>query len=282
MLIVDNIKFAYPKQNYLFDNLSLELKKGGIYGLLGKNGAGKTTLLSLLSGVLFPDYGSISLLNMSSINRSRQFLQEVYLLTDTEFAKPQNLTGNEYLKAYASFYPRFDYNKFDVILKEWAISSTKKLTQFSSGEYKKFLLSFALASNCSLLLLDEPTNGLDIPAKVKFRSLVANTITEDSSIIISSHQVRDLEDLIDPIIILDQGQIILNQSIAEIENKITFTTSTNKPAPGTTLYTTPVVNGFTSATIRHNDEKYTKVDLEILFSAVINNPKLIQSLWSDK
>lgn len=280
MINVDNIRFSYSKNDTLFKNLSLNIRGGGIYGLLGKNGAGKTTLLNLLSGIIFPEDGSINFLDTKSHYRSKQFLQEVFLITAEP--KAAKLSGKDYLKIYAIFYPRFDYAKFNLILKDWGISLNKKLDHLSSGEYKKFLLSFALSSNCRLLLLDEPTNGLDIPAKAIFRNLIASTITEDSCIIISSHQVRDLEDLIDPIIILDQGQILLNQTIAEIESKLSFITSANKPNLSTTLYSMQGVNGYTHAVIRDNSDIYTKVDLEILFNAAINNPQLIQRLWSDK
>jgi len=125
------------------------------------------------------------------------------------------VTADVYVDLYAPFYKKFDQNAYTTAINEFALPTDKKLTTLSYGQKKKFLVVFALATNCKLLLLDEPTNGLDIPSKSQFRKLLASMLTENKTFIIATHQVRDLETLIDTVVILDNGKIIFNQPIYE-------------------------------------------------------------------
>jgi ABC-2 type transport system ATP-binding protein len=280
MITLSNVNFAHKKHEALFNNLNLSLEAGGIYGLLGKNGAGKTSLLKLISGVIFPNAGLIQAFNCDSASREKKMLQEVYLLTEENLK--YSLSGNEYHKIYAPFYPRFTDEKFTNILQEWGVQAHKKLNQLSEGERKKFFIAFALSTNCRLILLDEPSNGLDIPSKTMFRRLIAGALNEESSLVISSHQVRDLESLIDPVIILDNGKIILNQTIAKIEEKLNFGLSSTIPADEKLLYSMPSVGGIAYTSIRQNEQHYgAKIDLELLFNTVINNSAQISQIFGE-
>ena len=198
----------------------------------------------------------------------------------TEENTKHSISGLEYIKIYSKLYPRFDHARFIKIAKELELNYTKKLSDLSEGMYKKYFIAFAIATNCRLLLLDEPTNSLDIPSKTVFKQLIASGINEASTIIISTHQVHDLDNLVDPIIIIDQGKILLNQSLTNIENKITFGTNLPNVNEQNTLYSMTTISGTAYALIRDPDYQYeTKVDLELLFNAVINNQELITKLF---
>lgn len=280
MVTLQNINFNYNGHS-VFNNLNLEIKPGNIYGLLGKNGAGKSTMLNLISGSFFPQKGTTEIFQKNTTHRKKAVLQEICLLNEDNL--DHTLSAREYLKVYAGFYPRFDLAKFYNIADEWQIRYQDKLANLSHGERKKFLIAFALATNCRLILLDEPTNGLDIPAKSIFRSLIANASNDNTSIIISSHQVRDLEGLIDPVIILNNGEIVLNQSIAQIEDKLYFGLSQTPPEHSQLLYSMAIPAGFAYVAARQIDADYgAKADLELLFNAVINHTAEINQLFGEK
>jgi ABC-2 type transport system ATP-binding protein len=262
----------------LFDSLNLTIKPGSIYGLLGKNGAGKTTLLNLINGTIFPQRGIAKVFGHDTVTRDKLMLQDIFFLCEDNI--DYSISANEYLKIYGAFYPRFNPDKFYAIANEWHIRFQDKINNFSHGERKKFLIAFAIATKCRLILLDEPTNGLDIPAKSTFRSQIAGAISDETSMIISSHQVRDLEGLIDPIIILDNGKIILNETIERIEEQLSFGLSQTTPTDEDLLYSMPVPAGFAYVKKRHPDADYgARVDLELLFNAVTNNPGVINQLF---
>ncbi|MFA6075494.1 MAG: ABC transporter ATP-binding protein [Negativicutes bacterium] len=278
MLTINNLRFGYGTKRKLFEGLNLELVPGNIYGLLGKNGAGKTTLLKIISGVLFAQGGDCKLFGRRAELREWQMLSEVYFLPE-EPAAPVN-SGKEYIKIYASFYPRFSITKFTKIIEEWKINVDQSIATLSQGERKKFFIAFALATNCKLILMDEPSNGLDIPAKTVFRKLIAGAVDENSALVISSHQVRDLDGLIDPIIIIDSGKIVLNESIANIEDKIMFSLGAVEPDTERLLYSMQVPAGWSFAVVKTNVDDYgSKADLELLFNATVENPARMQQLF---
>ena len=201
MVNVQNVTFSYTKKTELLTNLSLKLEAGRIHGLLGKNGEGKSTLLKLISGLDFPQQGSIDTLGFNPTKRYPEMLREIYFIPEE---LPQlTLSIENYEKVYAPFYPNFRAEQFNGYLKEFDIENKKSmLTKLSHGQKKKVFVAFGLATNTKLLLMDEPTNGLDIPSKGQFRRMVASAIDENRCLIISTHQVHDLDSLIDSIIVM--------------------------------------------------------------------------------
>ncbi|MBI9098452.1 MAG: ABC transporter ATP-binding protein, partial [Spirochaetaceae bacterium] len=243
MISIDNLYFQYGK-NKLFTDLHLHVDSGNIYGLLGKNGAGKSTLLKIISGMLFVDQGSCTVKSMSSFKRLPQVLEDLYYLPEEFYLPP--LKSSEYEKMYGELYPRFDKEKFNTYLQEFELDpgSDKRLSKLSLGQKKKYLLAFGLASGTSLLLLDEPTNGLDIPSKRQFRRLVAMAMSDHRTIIISTHQVKDVENLIDPVIILDNGRILFNETMESINRNLTV--SMEKKEVSDALYSEENIGGYTT------------------------------------
>ncbi len=220
MISFQNLNFSYPKQAPLFRNLTLEVKSGSIIGLLGKNGSGKTTLLKLVSGLLYPEAGNLQVLGHQPKNRLPSFLEDIFLIPE-EFYLP-SISIEKFIRANSGFYPKFDHKLIKQLQEACELSGTQSIHQLSFGQKKKFLITFALATKCRLLLLDEPTNGLDIPSKGIFRKIVAGSLDEDQLVVISTHQVKDVENLIDSIIILDNGQVILHKDLHEVSAELQF------------------------------------------------------------
>lgn len=277
MIKIENLFFTYSSKKPLFDHLSLVLPSGNIYGLLGKNGAGKSTLLKIISGLLFPATGIVDVIGFRPQDRYPQFLSEIYLITE-EFHLP-SLQLSSYVKLYSPFYPRFNSILFDEYIAEFKLHKDQNLSTLSYGQKKNFLLSFGLATDCRLLILDEPTNGLDIPSKSIFRKIVANAIHENRSFIISTHQVRDMENLIDPIIILDEGKIVFCQEYEKVSQKLTISKQTTKP-DSSVIYAESTFGGYTVVKENTTQEE-TRVNLEILFNAVISNTDKINNLFKN-
>jgi ABC-2 type transport system ATP-binding protein len=267
---MQNVGFSYT-QNRLFNHLDLEIRRGNIYGLLGKNGAGKTTLLKILSGQLFIEEGETKVLGENPQERKPSLLSEIFYLPE-EFPLPK-MKASEYLAMRSPFYPKFDHEMFSQYCREFDIDLNQHLDQMSLGQKKKVLLSFGLATNTALLILDEPTNGLDIPSKRQFRQTVASAMTEQRTFIISTHQVRDMENLIDPIIILHDGKVIFNDTVESVNEKYVLSLTTEQPKAGEGMYTEKVLGGWMVLSERTDDKEGKPLDLETLFNVIIEQSK---------
>lgn len=274
MITLKELSFSYSRKKEVLDRINLEVGSGYICGLLGKNGEGKTTLLNLLSGQIFPDQGSCLVLEETPSERNARFLQQIFLLPE-EISMPE-VTAIEYIKMYAPFYPTFRDDICKTCIESLEINISDRLSKMSQGQRKKVAITLALAAHTPLLLMDEPTNGLDIPSKATFRRLVASLIDDDQTVIISTHQVRDLESLIDTVLILDQRQILLNKTLNEIGEKLYFGPLLPEEKA---LYSEPTPQGTIGVTARE-DKGETAVSLELLFNAAITYPKEIQRIMN--
>ncbi len=274
MITLKELSFSYSRKKEVLDRINLEVGSGHICGLLGKNGEGKTTLLNLLSGQIFPDQGSCLVLEEIPSERNARFLQQIFLLPE-EISMPE-VTAIEYIKMYAPFYPTFRDDICKACVESFEINLSDRLSKMSQGQRKKVAITLALAAHTPLLLMDEPTNGLDIPSKATFRRLVASLIDDNQTVIISTHQVRDLESLIDTVLILDQRQILLNKTLNEIREKLYFGPLLPEEKA---LYSEPTPQGTIGVTARDGKEE-TAVSLELLFNAAITYPKEIQRIMN--
>ena len=277
MIEINSLSFGYNRRKLLYKDLSLALPPGHIYGLLGKNGAGKSTLLKNLIGLLFPTSGSISINGFVPKKRLPSFLQTIYFIPEEVYVPALTIEG--YRNLFAPFYPTFDSEKFAHYLDELNIKNKGKLNTFSFGQQKKFVIAFALACNTQVLLLDEPTNGLDIPSKTQFRKLIASVMNEERTIFISTHQIRDLENLIDQVIIVDNGRLLLNASVEKITEKLCFKTVKELPDDVNLFFSEESLRGI-SVVYENKDGEDTRVELEQLFNAVTENPAMAMKLFS--
>lgn len=271
LIELSSLTFGYSKNKPLFQNLDLALAPGHIYGMFGKNGTGKTTLLKQMTGLLFPDKGESVIFGQQAYQRKPAVLQDLFLLPENFELPP--LSAETFRDVHGPLYPRFSNEQFDNFLREFDIPADQQLTKLSFGQQKKALLSFALATNTRLLLMDEPTNGLDIPSKSQFRRVLAGAISEEQSVLISTHQVRDLASLIDEVIILENGQIIFQEAIDRIDQTLSFQ-EVKEGENAEALFSEPSFSGH--KVIVPASDQQTEIDLELLFSGVLTNPQTIQ------
>lgn len=273
MIEIKDLAFSYGSSNVL-RNITMKLEAGKIYGLLGENGVGKTTLLTLLCGLKKLQTGSIDIDGYNPYERNPLFLEELFYLPDE--VAPVNDRAIRWARETGKFWPEFNLDKFDSLMSLFEVDSSLKMTKMSAGMLKKTYICFALACGTRYLFMDEPTNGLDIPSKAQFRSALLKYTREDSTIVISTHQVRDLENVIDPIIILDTRDVLLNASIEEISSALYFDYS--QTLHPDSLYSEQLPGGFIQ--VRPNTSALeSKVNIEALFNAAHRNKALIKDIF---
>ncbi len=276
MVSIEQLSFGYTRKQSLFNQLALELQPGHIYGLLGRNGAGKTTLLKIIAGLVFPREGRSVVSGFDSRHRTPECLEDICFIPE-EYHLPA-VRISRYVSLNAPFYKKFDHEKLDWLLREFQLKKDQKLHQLSFGQKKKFLLAFGLSTSSRLLLMDEPTNGLDIPSKSQFRRVIAASLTAEQSVVISTHQVRDLETLIDPVIIIDEGRIIFEKSLAEISSALSFETLSEIRENFQPIYYEEGLGGY-AAIMPNMKNKDTRIDMELLFNGVVANTKGINQAF---
>lgn len=267
MIQVENISFRYPgSKHQVFTDFSLNIEGNKIYGLLGKNGTGKSTLLYLMSGLMRAGKGSISIDGINSRERNPLLLQEIFMVPE-EFELPA-VSLDTYIRINEGFYPRFSREVLNSCLKDFDLPLSLHLKELSMGQKKKVLMSYALAAGTRYLFMDEPTNGLDIPSKSQFRRVVANNMGDDRTIIISTHQVHDVETLLDHILILSENRMLLNASTADICTQYSFELRPANEMDDSVIYAEPTLQGNAVVARRKEGEPETPLNLELLFSAV--------------
>ena len=280
MITVKQLSFGYTRRRNIFDSLSLELPKGSIVGLLGRNGEGKTTLLKLLYGQLLRRQGELKVLEADPKHRAVSFLQQVYLLPE-EFRVPP-ISIRSFFDISAPFYPNYDETVAKELIDIFGLQWDMNLKKISQGQKKKALIAFALSLRVPLLLLDEPTNGLDIPSKGEFRRAVARYTSDEQTILISTHQVRDLEQLIDRVLIMERGSIFCNATVADITERLSFRLITPELADKA-LYSEPSAVGTVGILPSDgSEESESNYSMELFFNAVISERDRILQALSEK
>ena len=280
MITVENLSFLYRKsKRAVLHDFSLSLEKGRVYGLLGKNGAGKSTLLYLMSGLLTPKSGKVVYHDVDVRRRLPITLQDMFLVPEEFDLPPVSLIS--YIELNSPFYPRFSKEDMVKYLHYFEMDINIDLGALSMGQKKKVFMSFALATNTSLLLMDEPTNGLDIPGKSQFRKFIASGMTDDKTILISTHQVRDIDKVLDHVLIMDNSRVLLNESTMSICDKLFFTESENRELLQSSLFSTPSIQG-NFLLLPNVSGEDSEINLELLFNATLAVPERISALFHSK
>ena len=280
MLQVENISFSYRRgKKEVLSDFSLSLEKGRVYGLLGKNGAGKSTLLYLMSGLLTPKHGKVMYHDTDVRRRLPITLQDMFLVPEEFELPPISLIS--YIELNGNFYPRFSKEDMVKYLHFFEMDLDTDLGALSMGQKKKVFMSFALATNTSLLRMDEPTNGLDIPGKSQFRKFIASGMSDDKTIVISTHQVRDIDKVLDHVLIMDNSHVLLDQSITSICDKLLFVESDDRELVKTALYTLPSVQG-NLLLLPNTENEESEINLELLFGATLAMPDKIVEMFHAK
>ena len=268
MIEVNNISFRYPGTKHnVFSNFSMSLEANNIYGLLGKNGTGKSTLLYLISGLLRPANGEVKVDGRLATDRQPDMLKEMFIVPE-EFNLPA-VSLDTYVKMNKPFYPNFSQEVLESCLKDFELPQTLKLNELSMGQKKKVYMSFALAAGTKYLFMDEPTNGLDIPSKTQFRRVIANNMSDERTLIISTHQVHDVETLLDHILILSESEMLLNSTVSKICANYSFEYRQPQEMDETVIYAEPTLQGNAVIAKRGKDDEETQMNLELLFNAVV-------------
>lgn len=263
MIKLNNITFSYSRAAIVFHGFGMELPEGKIVGLLGKNGMGKSTLLYLIAGLLRPAAGTVEVDGRDMAKRSADSLADMFIVPE-EFELPDVGLG-EYVATQRAFYPRFSDETLAACLAEFELASDMRLGRLSMGQRKKVLISLALAAGTRLLLMDEPTNGLDIPGKAQFRRVVAQSMDDSRTMIVSTHQVHDIEAMVDYIAVLDSGRATLCADCQDIAKRYYFGPGAKEEA----LYSLPSPAGLGIVRPRAEGEAETEIDMELLFGAAV-------------
>ena len=274
MITIKKLGFSYGDHVVLKD-ISMNLEEGRIYGLLGENGVGKTTLLTLLAGLKKVEDGTLEIDGQIPFNREPSFLSNIYYLPD-EVPAPRR-KAIDFAVDHGQYWNKFNAQKFSEIMTIFDTDQNQRMDQMSYGQLKKTFISFALACNTKYLFMDEPTNGLDIPSKAQFRKAVSKYTSDDSTLLISTHQARDLEAIIDPIIILDRRDVLLNASLDEIAEKLYFDYSSDVDPEA--LYQ-EMVPGGNIQVVRNTTGAESKVNIEALFNAVLLHKNEIKEMFN--
>lgn len=270
MLSFSNVSFTYGRRGKeVLSGLSLDFEENGIYGILGKNGTGKSTMLYLAAGLLRPKGGNVTAEGMPTQSRRPETLREIFLVPE-EFDLPE-VSLRTYVQLNAPFYPTFREDILARCLKSFELGDDLNIGRLSMGQKKKVYISFALAAGTKYLLMDEPTNGLDIPSKKVFREVIAREMTEERVMIISTHQVRDVEQLIDHVVIVNEDTVMLNASTAEIESRLRFEQRAVGSDLSDALFVQQTMRGIELICPNSGNDE-TPIDLELLFNALQTVP----------
>ena len=274
MITTHSLSFGYSSSHQVLTNISLSLDNGHIHGLLGCNGIGKTTLLKLICGIMRPQRGEVRVCGVDPFERNAEMMRELMIIPE-EFDLP-NISLERYAAVTSPFYPRFNKGQMLGYCQEFHVNPAERLHSMSMGQRKKAYLAFALACNVKMLLLDEPTNGLDIPSKSTFRRILAGYVADDRMVVISTHQVADVEQLLDSIVILDEQGVALNATTSEICRKLKFGRATEGDK---VIYSERTIQG-DMAVIFNEDDDETPLSIELLFNATTANRHAMAAIFN--
>lgn len=277
MIEINNLVYRYNRKKILFNGLNMQLAGGTIYGLLGKNGAGKSSLIKNMAGLLFPTRGSCKVNGFVPAERDPAFLEQLFFIPEECVLPP--VTLKELVKGYAPFYPGFSKEQFMHYLQLFQVPADAHAARLSFGQKKKVYIAFALAANTPVLIMDEPTNGLDIPSKLQFRNMVAAAGRASKLTIMSTHQIKDLDNLVQAVVILDNSEVLLSAGTAAIAQKLYFTAPGAAVTAAQVIYTAQTPAGAVSI-IPNEQHTASYIDMELLFNAALANPAGLRAVFA--
>lgn len=201
------------------EKVNLSIKKGSIYGLIGSNGAGKTTLIKLLAGIYRQDHGKVTI-EGESVFENIGLKQKVFYIPDQPYFFPQ-YTTKQMAHFYKSCYPTWAEDRFQKLAVLFEIDLNKKIHTFSKGWQRQIAFTLALSANPEILILDEPLDGLDPVVRKKVKNLLIHDVAErEMTILISSHNLREIEDICDTIGIIHKGTLLMEKELDDLKADI--------------------------------------------------------------
>lgn len=265
MIEIKNLDFSYQKNKKLFHKVDLNFAPGKIIGVLGRNGAGKTTLLKILCGLLSPECGECRVFGQISKKRKPELLQDIYYIPEA-FYLP-DITISQFKERFSPFYPKFDNNFFIDKIKQLELDNTKNLAALSYGEKKKFILAFALATRAKLVIFDEPTNGLDIIVQRELKKILIEAYSEERTFLISTHHIKEFENVLDSLVIIDNGNILLSSSLDILNNSFNIEIVNQLDQKNMPIYYEEIPGGY--VVLNQNKDLENNIDISFFFKAVI-------------
>ena len=201
------------------DDLNLTVPRGAIYGLVGPNGAGKSTAIRILTGVYRPTEGSVSMEN-APIYENSAVKTRIGYIPDDIFYFP-SATLEDMRKFYKGIYPSFDDALFERLYEIFNLPRKSPIRRFSKGMQKQAAFHLAICCRPDVLILDEPVDGLDPVMRRQVWSLILSDVAQhETTVLISSHNLRELEDICDHVGIMDHGKMLLERSLADMQGNI--------------------------------------------------------------
>lgn len=279
MIDIHKLQFRYSGAKHpVFQDFSLQIHEGSVVGLLAPNGVGKSTLLYLMTGLLLAKTGNGSIMvdGEDVTQRSHAALSQLYLLPEENTLPPTVL--NKYVRARVPFYKDFSEEVLCSCLNEFGLPANPDIRELSMGQRKKVAISFAVATGTKYLLMDEPTNGLDIASKGQFRRIVAQHIADDRTLLLSTHQLADVEPLLDHFVMLGNNsengtaQLLLDSSVTDLTQQYVCDLRPSLSADDSdVLYSERCADGVRVLLRRQADDDETPLNLELLYKYVISN-----------
>ena len=218
MIRIKNVSKSFDDFQALED-LDLHVKKGSIYGLVGVNGSGKTTLIKHLTGVFKPDQGEITINGQPVFDNIDVKQQIGYISDDLYFFAMYNLKDSS--RFYKKLYPNWNEDRYHQMVKQFGLSETKKLSKFSKGMQKQAAFILAMSAMPEVLILDEPIDGLDPIVRKKVMKYIVEDVSErEMTVLVSSHNLKEMEGICDSIGILNKGRIVIERDLDELKSDI--------------------------------------------------------------
>lgn len=214
ILDVKNVTKNYGSKKAL-NEITLNLAKGRILGLMGPNGSGKTTLIKTIASLLKPTEGEILVCGKKVGFETKSL---VSFLPDRNIL-PKWMKASDAIDYYASYFGDFDRNKATEMLDLMKLKKEQKVTEMSKGMVEKLNLTLCFSRNAKLFLLDEPLGGVDPVARERIVSTIVKSYSEDSSIIVSTHLVHDIENMFDSVCFIDEGDIVLSGDAEQLRTE---------------------------------------------------------------
>ena len=215
MLEMKNVTKSFGKCKAL-ENLSMTVPKGSVYGLVGPNGAGKSTAIRLMTGIYRPDGGTVTMEGLPIYENPVNKLRMGYIPDDIFYFPSASM--EEMRSFYKGIYPQFDDALYEKLFEAFQLPKKSPIRRFSKGMQKQAAFHLALCTHPEVLVLDEPVDGLDPVMRRQVWSLILSDVAAyGTTVLISSHNLRELEDICDHVGIMDHGRMLLERSLADMQ-----------------------------------------------------------------